>query len=95
MRLSKQAAEAISNAVRTADPAAEVWLYGSRVDDAARGGDIDVLVVSDTLTFQDVIRLRRVILDRIGWQQLDITVRRRDALDDPFAMLCLSNAAKL
>lgn len=95
MRLSEQAAEAIVDAVRAADPKAEVWLYGSRVDDTARSGDIDVLVISDTLTFGDIVRLRRVILDRIGWQQLDLTVRRRDQLSDPFVMLCMTNGVKL
>lgn len=95
MRLSEQAAEAIVDAVRAADPKSEVWLYGSRVDDTARSGDIDVLVISDTLTFGDIVRLRRVILDRIGWQQLDLTVRRRDQLSDPFVMLCMTNGVKL
>ena len=31
----------------------------------ARGGDIDLLVVSDVLNFREVLRLRRAILDRI------------------------------
>ncbi|MGC8991268.1 MAG: nucleotidyltransferase domain-containing protein [Verrucomicrobiia bacterium] len=95
MRLSKQVANVIGDAVRAADPQAQVWLHGSRVDDTARGGDIDILVVSDTLTFHDLVRLRRVILDRIGCQQLDLTLRRRDELGDPFAVLCLSTGLRI
>ncbi|NLH71739.1 MAG: nucleotidyltransferase domain-containing protein [Verrucomicrobia bacterium] len=95
MRLSEHVAKVIGDTVRAADPQAQVWLHGSRVDDTARGGDIDILVVSDTLTFHDIVRLRRAILDRIGWQQLDLTVRRRDALDDPFAVLCLSTGLRI
>jgi hypothetical protein len=53
------------------------------------------LVVSDVLNFREVLRLRRAILDRIGWQQLDLTVRRRDQLDEPFAADCLSHGVKL
>jgi predicted nucleotidyltransferase len=95
MRLSQETLEAIRAAVRAADPAAEVYLHGSRLDDAARGGDIDLLMVSDVLNFREVLRLRRAILDRIGWQQLVLTVRRRDQLDEPFAADCLSHGVKL
>lgn len=77
------------------DPLAEVYLYGSRVDDAARGGDIDLLVVSDAIEFRLTMKLRRAILDRIGWQQLDLTVLRRDELGEPFAAACLSSAVRL
>lgn len=95
MRLAPDTVEAIRAAVRAADPAAEVYLHGSRLDDAARGGDIDLLVVSDVLNLREVLRLRRAILDRIGWQQLDLTVRRRDQLDEPFAADCRRHGLKL
>ena len=95
MRLSAQEAGAIREEVRRLDMAAEIYLYGSRVDDAARGGDIDLLVISDTLGFRDVLRLRTRILDRIGWQQLDLLVRRRDQMNDPMAALARETGAKL
>ena len=80
MRLAASEIESIREEVRRADSAAEVYLFGSRTDDLARGGDIDLMVVSDTLGFRDVLRLRTAILDRIGWQQLDLVTRRRDQL---------------
>jgi len=46
MRLPEAERQAILNAVRSEDPDAVVYLFGSRVDDAARGGDIDLLVLS-------------------------------------------------
>ena len=58
-------------------PAAEVRLFGSRLDDDARGGDIDLLVVlrepiadahGKELTF--VARLQR----RLGDQRIDVLV---------------------
>jgi uncharacterized protein len=95
MRLEANQLKAIQEEVRRLDPAAEIYLYGSRVDDSARGGDIDLLVVSDTLGFRDVLRLRTAILDRIGWQQLDLVVRRRDQLSEPLAVLVRQNGVKL
>lgn len=95
MRLSPREIEVIRQQVGAADPDAEVYLFGSRADPAQRGGDIDLLVVSDRLGFRDVLRLRREILDRIGWQQLDLVVRRRDQLEEPFAALARARGVKL
>jgi predicted nucleotidyltransferase len=49
MRLTASEIAAIREEVGRLDPKAEVYLYGSRVDDTARGGDVDLLVISETL----------------------------------------------
>ena len=90
-----QEAKAIEEEIRLLDPAAEIYLYGSRTDDSAKGGDIDLLLVSDTLNFRDLLQLRIHILDRIGWQQLDLVVRRRDQLGDPLATIARETGIKL
>jgi len=95
MRLGAHEISIITGSVNRLDPDAEVYLFGSRTDDAARGGDIDLLVVSEKLGFRDVLKLRREILDRIGWQQLDLVVRRRDQLNEPLAAVALESGVKL
>jgi predicted nucleotidyltransferase len=95
MRLTASEISAIREEIGRQDPRAEVYLYGSRVDDTARGGDVDLLVVSDTLGFRDVLRLRIRILDRIGWQQLDLVVRRRDQVDEPLAAMAQETGVRL
>jgi predicted nucleotidyltransferase len=95
MRLTASEITAIREEIGRLDPKAEVYLYGSRVDDTARGGDVDLLVISDTLGFREVLRLRIRILDRIGWQQLDLVVRRRDQVNDPLAALAQETGIKL
>lgn len=95
MRLSTDEAEAIRQEVRRLAPEAEIYLYGSRADDSGRGGDIDLLVVSDKLGFRDFLKLRTRILDRIGWQQLDLTVRRTDQLDEPLAVAARDTGVRL
>ncbi len=95
MRLGADEAEVIRGAILEADPAAEIYLYGSRVDDHARGGDIDLLVVSEILGFREVLRLRREILDRIGWQQLDLVVVGPDERDQPLAIIARETGVRL
>ena len=48
MRLTPAQVSTIrANVLQLAGPAARVWLFGSRVDDAARGGDVDLLLELD------------------------------------------------
>lgn len=74
MRLSGDKVNAIREETEKLDPEAEIFLYGSRADDEAMGGDIDVYVKSKRIRYEDSLRLRVRIKDRIGWQRLDLTV---------------------
>jgi predicted nucleotidyltransferase len=95
MRLSDPQHQTIRAAVLSRDPRARLILFGSRTDDRARGGDIDVLVISDRISFDDEWKIRRDIFDRIGWQKLDLVVRRPDQLSDALARHALSEGVAL
>ncbi len=95
MRLTASEVTAIREEIGRVDPSAEVYLYGSRVDDKARGGDIDLLVISEAVGFREMLRLRTRILDRIGWQQRDWVVRRRDQVTEPLAAVAQETGIKL
>jgi predicted nucleotidyltransferase len=95
MRLSADEVRSIREEVRNFDPEADIYLHGSRTNDSDRGGDIDLLVVSDQLGFRDLLRLRIGILDRIGWQQLDLVLRRHDQLNEPLATVARETGVKL
>jgi len=74
MRITEHEKNAIIDAVKSADPNAQVWLFGSRADDSKKGGDIDIAIFSKIIN-KDVmqeIQLRRFICDRIGEQKIDI-----------------------
>ena len=58
-------------------PDATVSLFGSRVDDTARGGDIDLLVQSDRAVEQrerKVLQLVARLQIRLGDQPIDVLV---------------------
>ena len=57
-----------------------VWLSGSRVDDAARGGDIDLYIEAATDNADEVIEAKLGFLvalyKKLGEQKIDVMIRR-------------------
>jgi predicted nucleotidyltransferase len=95
MRLAAEDVRSIREEVARRDPEAEVWLFGSRVDDARRGGDIDLLVISEHIDLAEELKLKAAILDRIGWQRLDLIIRQRARLGEPIVEVARSSGIRL
>jgi uncharacterized protein len=73
MRITEHEMNAIIDAVKSVDPNAEVWLFGSRADDGKKGGDIDIAIRSEKINnVTQKIQVRRFICDKIGDQKIDI-----------------------
>jgi predicted nucleotidyltransferase len=95
LRLEPGEREVIRAQTEDLVPGAEAYVFGSRTDPAARGGDIDVLLLTEQrLALGTLRRIRRAILDRIGEQKLDIVNFTR-AEQHPFKDVALATAAKL
>jgi predicted nucleotidyltransferase len=74
MRITEKEKNVIIDAVKSTDPNAKVWLFGSRTDDNKKGGDIDIAIFSGIID-KDVmlkIQVKRFICERIGEQKIDI-----------------------
>jgi len=81
MRLSSSQIEAIKQETEHFFGAqAEVWLFGSRVDDMAKGGDIDLYVRPMTSDAAQLVDARFAFLarlkQRIGDQKIDLVLQR-------------------
>ena len=75
MRLSEEEKRIIRESIYSVDPDAEVMLFGSRVNDQAKGGDIDLLCLSQKIDRVNHRRIRRQISDRLGGQRVDLLVK--------------------
>lgn len=76
-------------------PASDVYVFGSRVDAEARGGDIDILVVGHRkLNLEEKIQIRLAFYDRFGEQKLDIVSYQLNS-SDPFLEYILDGAVKI
>ena len=82
MRLTAQETTAIHDAVnRHFGDSAEVWLFGSRVENSRKGGDIDLYVETD-LTDGDAIFRKRIKLlaelsRPLAERKVDLVVKSR------------------
>ncbi len=60
-------------------PEAELYLFGSRVNDRGRGGDIDILILSERRIDNKLLREFRIKFYKIfGWQKIDLVNLTRD-----------------
>jgi predicted nucleotidyltransferase len=77
MRLTEQQRSVIRATVtETFGAGAGVWLFGSRVDDTKRGGDIDLLIETDLLDINAMTRAEIALLTKLhlqlGEQKIDV-----------------------
>ena len=95
MRISETTCQAIKSNVARLAPEANCYLFGSRTKDTAKGGDIDILVITpEKIPLPQISRMRRLILNQIGEQKLDI-VNFPITSNHPFMRVALDTAIKL
>ncbi len=82
MRLTDKEILSIKTNILKFDPQAKVYLFGSRLYDDKKGGDIDILVISGMIGFPEKIKIRTLIFNEIEEQKLDLVVKKN--FDDVF-----------
>ena len=99
MRLTAEQAAIIRSAAAEVFGAdARVWLFGSRVDDAKRGGDIDLYLETPqtcTVAAARQARLWSLLQQRLGEQRIDIVVRATDSQPQPIHEIARSQGVRL
>lgn len=93
MRLSVEEISTIKKQVFRFDKEAVVRLFGSRVHDNLRGGDIDLLILSSKITYRDKLLLRSLLKDHLGNRKIDILVK--DKPDSAFTKEVFRNSIAL
>jgi uncharacterized protein len=93
MRIKQAEKELFLKVIHSIDAKAEVYLFGSRVDHGKKGGDIDLLILSDSLGFDDKLKIKKRIFEQIDEQKIDIVIGRKN--EDPFIKSVLKKAKRL
>lgn len=82
MRITEQQCSIIRSAVaENFGTEANVWLFGSRVDDSQRGGDIDLYIEATTddadAIVESKLRFLVALSKKLGEQKIDVVIRRQ------------------
>ncbi|WP_145022039.1 nucleotidyltransferase domain-containing protein [Geobacter argillaceus] len=92
MRLTDQEQQSIIDSIVQFDRNAEIYLFGSRLDDSARGGDIDILIKSDVIHRDMTFLLEEELFKHIEEQKVDFVITGSD-VKAPFVKMILARGA--
>ena len=77
MRLKKIEIQIIAAIIRQFDPGAEIRLFGSRVNDDEKGGDIDLLILSSKIGLREKLTIRYKMKEKLGDRKIDLLVTEK------------------
>lgn len=99
MRLTPTQIEIIRQATHDiAGPAARVRLFGSRLDDDARGGDIDLLLECDEPIDAPALlaaKLAARVSRRMDGRKIDVVIRAPNLLELPIHQIAMQTGVLL
>lgn len=73
MRLDLEIAKYLKQVIQAEIPGSTVYLFGSRADDNARGGDIDLMILTNELADKRIFRKIRIrFIKKYGWRKIDM-----------------------
>ena len=77
MRLSEDQLKIINETIKVFDPKAKIRLFGSRIKDEKKGGDIDLLILSNKLRLRDKLLIRSQLKEKLGNRKIDIILTKK------------------
>jgi predicted nucleotidyltransferase len=100
MRLTTIQKQTINdNARRYFGEATHVWLFGSRVDDNKRGGDIDLYIEPENKEVATLglakLHFLRALHSRLGAQKIDVVLRYTDVTVLPIYQIAKETGIQL
>ena len=82
MRLTRDEINNFKKSIKNIDANARIYLFGSRTNDQAKGGDIDIAVFSKNMGRMQKAMVKNNFYKDFGEQKIDIVVLTSQ--DDPF-----------
>jgi len=73
MRLNPEIANYLKQLIQEKIPGSTIYLFGSRIDDTARGGDIDLMILTNEPANKRIFRkIRMEFIKKYGWRKVDL-----------------------
>ena len=90
MRLTQNQRNIITTTIKEFDSNAEIRLFGSRMDDQKKGGDIDIFIISSRLSYRNKLAIRYKLKDKLGDRKIDILIKEQP--DNAFSRFAYKNS---
>lgn len=94
VRLKPEEIKAIKEIVYTFDKDAQIIIYGSRADLSKKGGDIDILIISKSISLKDLLKIKAKLFKFFGDRKIDIIVAK-DSKQNAFVELAYKTGVLL
>ena len=95
MRIPSEQIDFLKREILALVPDAVVYLFGSRIYDGKKGGDIDIMVISDKkISWKEKAKIKWRYFERFGEQKLDIVSSSFNERN-PFKELVLHEGIRL
>lgn len=95
MRISTEQVELLKKNILTLLPNAVIYLFGSRVDNNKKGGDVDIMVLSDReLLWKEKSLIKCKYFEKFGEQKIDIVSFSFEE-KNPFKQITMEEGIKL
>jgi predicted nucleotidyltransferase len=73
MRLNPEIADFLKQLIQVKIPGSTIYLFGSRADDNERGGDIDLMILTEEPADKRILREIRIeFIKKYGWRKIDL-----------------------
>ena len=73
MRLNPEIKDYLKQNIQEKLPGSAIYLFGSRVDDKERGGDIDLMILTEEPADSRILRKIRIeFFKKFGWRKIDL-----------------------
>ncbi|MFZ4860060.1 MAG: nucleotidyltransferase domain-containing protein [Desulfuromonadaceae bacterium] len=95
MRIQSEEQAAIIAAITSFDKESEIYLFGSRLDDAKRGGDIDILIKSDFIRRSMLAHIEDTLFRNIDEQKIDFVLTNKKTPSSFSKMILAKGAIQL
>jgi predicted nucleotidyltransferase len=73
MRLNPEIRDYLKQMIQEKLPGSAIYLFGSRADDNERGGDIDLMILTEEPADSRILRKIRIeFFKKFGWRKIDL-----------------------
>ena len=81
MRLNEREIFAIKTAFKEVFKNGKIYLFGSRVNDNLKGGDIDLFIESKEANLEKKIKFLVALKNKIGDRKIDVIVNKKGLIE--------------